>query len=1176
MGKRKDPENIPANGIVSASSTAAIKESKPRKTGLSVVGDVPWGTHFCQFYRKKEDLLDILVPYFKAGLENNEYCMWVTAEPLNVNDAKRGLSKAVPDLDQRIAKGQIWILPHTNWYLKGGDFDQNRVLGGWVRMHDEALKNGYAGLRLTGNTFWLEKKDWKSFRDYEAVVNNVLGKYKILALCTYSLDKCDADKILDVLANHEFALARREGNWEIIESAAHQQLKQAREKMGQQSAALSAAYNGIIITDREGRVIWANSAFTRLTGYTLKEIVGRNPRMLKSGQHDQKFYSNLWRTILAGGVWQGNVVNKRKDGSLYYEEMTVTPVKDARGEITQFIAIKQDITARKKAEEQLESTAKFPQENPNAVFRAASDGVILYSNKGGKPLLDMWRCAVGTALPDEYRDFVGNALQSGDMQSTELVCNERTISLSFVPIKSVNYVNIYGVDITELRRTEKKYRGLYESVHDGIVRTDLQGRIVECNQAYADMLGYTKDELKGITYQQLTPKKWHAFQERVIRNILFERGYSNVYEKEYIKKDGTIFPVELRDWLIKDADGNVTGIWGFVRDITEEKRNETIIRYNANLINMVGDAILSADKNFIIRSWNKGAEILFGWKADEVIGRPARETLRTEFPEGPAFRDILMQVLEKGHWKGEARQSHRDGRKIDVLASISAIKDDDGNFAGVVTANRDITEIKQAQNKLKDSEERYALAQRAANMGSWDWDIVTGGLKWSDTIEPMFGFEKGKFGKTYEAFLDCIHPSDRKHVVDSVTACVEYGSNYDVEHRVIWPDGSVRWVSEIGDVIRDKNGKAIRMLGIVRDITEQKELEEEVAKLKHKNIDLTDNEKQVLFSMVKWPYDNDGGISNKTGIKRSTVTAIKNRMLESNLVEPVYVPNFFAMLMEFVCVSYGKTHETDLAKKLKTRDSRFDAPETVLLYSSGEEFASVSFFQKIADAQAIGGASPDILGDGEADNNAYLPLAFCNNLKFLDYENALGHVLGIATPESVSDEQRKAHYKLTNKEKEIFYALVKYPKATGAKLAKLTGITAATINKARDKFINDGILRKVMIPNMPKLRQSLVIMRARLKSADSISTEACKKEISAKMNDIVRFEQGNNLVMAGFLDSSNSEEELSLRDAIEVNHRKGLLPTYPDVIIFDPKEVRLRKIEFAPLVKKILGIKEEF
>ncbi len=125
--------------------------------------------------------------------------------------------------------------------------------------------------------------------------------------------------------------------------------KSAEARMRMQSAALASAANGIVITDREGVITWVNPAFSKLTGYSFEESVGKNPRLLKSDEQSPIFYQNLWKTILAGEVWSGETVNRRKDGSLYTEEQSITPVRDDKGEISHFIAIKQDITERKRA-----------------------------------------------------------------------------------------------------------------------------------------------------------------------------------------------------------------------------------------------------------------------------------------------------------------------------------------------------------------------------------------------------------------------------------------------------------------------------------------------------------------------------------------------------------------------------------------------------------------------------------------------------------------------------------------------------------------------------------------------------------------------------------------------------------------------------------------------------------
>lgn len=112
---------------------------KLRKSGIDVIGDVPWGTHLCQFYQTKKDLIDILVPYFKAGLENNELCIWITSQALDVQEAKEALKGAIPDIDVYLEKGQIKIIPYIYWYVKAGVFDPQRVLSSWIKKINQAL-----------------------------------------------------------------------------------------------------------------------------------------------------------------------------------------------------------------------------------------------------------------------------------------------------------------------------------------------------------------------------------------------------------------------------------------------------------------------------------------------------------------------------------------------------------------------------------------------------------------------------------------------------------------------------------------------------------------------------------------------------------------------------------------------------------------------------------------------------------------------------------------------------------------------------------------------------------------------------------------------------------------------------------------------------------------------------
>jgi len=256
-----------------------------RHSGLGIIGDVPWGTHFCQFYQDKQDLVDTLVPYFAAGLSHNEFCMWVTSAPLQVEEAKASMRAVVPSLDAFIDKGQIKFLDYENWYTLGGRFDADRVLRGWVAELEAATSRGFEGLRLSGNTFWLEQATWRDFTEYEAAVDRVIAQYPMIALCTYSLERCGAVEIMDVKSNHAFALIKRSGEWQVIESAERRKIEASLRESEERYRSL---FNGMtegfalheIVCDSRGepsdyRFLDVNPAFERLTGLERGRVIGR-------------------------------------------------------------------------------------------------------------------------------------------------------------------------------------------------------------------------------------------------------------------------------------------------------------------------------------------------------------------------------------------------------------------------------------------------------------------------------------------------------------------------------------------------------------------------------------------------------------------------------------------------------------------------------------------------------------------------------------------------------------------------------------------------------------------------------------------------------------------------------------------------------------------------------------
>jgi DNA-binding CsgD family transcriptional regulator len=227
-----------------------------RKTGIPFTSDVPWGAHLCVFHETKEDLLETVAGFLQAGLESNEFCVWAVADPVTVRDAKNYLRRAIPKIDKYLSARRIEILDGYDWYLKGNLFDLKRIARGWDEKLRSALTRGYDGLRLTGNAFWLGTSYWREFCEYEQVIDDTLAGRKILALCTYPLQGSKAVDILDVARTHQFSLARRNGQWEFVETPELKQAKQEIKKLNDALDILSKPFPGHeSLTPRERMVL---------------------------------------------------------------------------------------------------------------------------------------------------------------------------------------------------------------------------------------------------------------------------------------------------------------------------------------------------------------------------------------------------------------------------------------------------------------------------------------------------------------------------------------------------------------------------------------------------------------------------------------------------------------------------------------------------------------------------------------------------------------------------------------------------------------------------------------------------------------------------------------------------------------------------------------------------------
>jgi len=248
----------PANGAPPRKrNTSNPGQATPlRNTGIRFTGEMPWGAHLCLFYETTEDLLDINAAYIKAGLDCNELCVWAISQPIAREEAWAVLERDIPDLDRRAANGQLEILPGYEWYLKDDQVDSKRITGGWHEKLQIALDNGFEGLRVSGNAFWLESNRWREFYEYEQELDQSLHGRPMLVLCTYSLSASRAVDLLDVARAHQFTVARRRGEWEFLETPELKAAKREIKSLGDALFVLSRPFPGQeLLTSRERIVL---------------------------------------------------------------------------------------------------------------------------------------------------------------------------------------------------------------------------------------------------------------------------------------------------------------------------------------------------------------------------------------------------------------------------------------------------------------------------------------------------------------------------------------------------------------------------------------------------------------------------------------------------------------------------------------------------------------------------------------------------------------------------------------------------------------------------------------------------------------------------------------------------------------------------------------------------------